>query len=92
MYFSVHGQGYSMLLRHPAQVQYSIAHPPQRSIDADSRHLCYLFETEVLIKAHMYHFALLVRQMSHQAAYICKNLMIHNFRFDRSFGKTDIIQ
>ena len=89
---SIHRQHDSMLLRHPAQIQNSVAHPPQRGIDADSRHFCYLLETEVLIKAHMYYFPLFVRQMFHQATYIRKNLVVHYFSFNRSFGQSDIIQ
>ena len=54
----VHRQDYPMLLGHASQVQYGIAHPSEGGIDADACHLCYLFEAQVLIKAHVYDFRL----------------------------------
>ena len=88
----VHRQDYPMLLGHVSQVQYGIAHPSEGGIDADACHLCYLFEAQVLIKAHVYDFALLLRQVLHQAAHIRDNLAVYDFRLYCSFGEADIVQ
>ena len=88
----VHRQGYPVLLGHAPQVQYGIAHPSEGGIDADSRHFCYFFEAQVLVKAHVDHFALFFRQVLHQAAHIRDNLSVYDFRLYCSFGEADIVQ